>query len=97
MENGKYFQFSIFNFTLRYGGVAQLGERLPCTQEVIGSIPFTSTMKRLGKRRKAQDKRKEFKNLYPLTFNLGSFGGFSVIKPQAVVPVITGPVAVFDL
>ena len=27
------------------GGVAQLGERLPCTQEVIGSIPFTSTMK----------------------------------------------------
>ena len=27
------------------GGVAQLGERLPCTQEAIGSIPFTSTMK----------------------------------------------------
>ena len=27
-----------------YGGVAQLGERLPCTQEAIGSIPFTSTM-----------------------------------------------------
>ncbi len=26
-----------------FGGVAQLGERLPCTQEVIGSIPFTST------------------------------------------------------
>lgn len=25
------------------GGVAQLGERLPCKQEVIGSIPFTST------------------------------------------------------
>jgi hypothetical protein len=25
------------------GGVAQLGERLLCTQEVIGSIPFTST------------------------------------------------------
>lgn len=25
------------------GGVAQLGERLPCTQEAIGSIPFTST------------------------------------------------------
>ena len=29
---------------LAYGGVAQLGERLPCTQEVIGSIPFTSTI-----------------------------------------------------
>jgi hypothetical protein len=27
-----------------YGGVAQLGERLPCTQEAIGSIPFTSTI-----------------------------------------------------
>jgi hypothetical protein len=25
------------------GGVAQLGERLPCTQEAIGSNPFTST------------------------------------------------------
>ena len=27
------------------GGVAQLGERLPCTQEAIGSNPFTSTRK----------------------------------------------------
>ena len=27
------------------GGVAQLGERLPCTQEAIGSSPFTSTKK----------------------------------------------------
>jgi|MudIll2142460700_1097286.scaffolds.fasta_scaffold335953_1 hypothetical protein len=26
-----------------FGGVAQLGERLLCKQEVIGSIPFTST------------------------------------------------------
>ena len=26
-----------------HGGVAQLGERLLCKQEVIGSIPFTST------------------------------------------------------
>jgi hypothetical protein len=25
------------------GGVAQLGERLVCNQEAIGSIPFTST------------------------------------------------------
>ena len=29
---------------LRLGGVAQLGERLLCKQEVIGSIPFTSTI-----------------------------------------------------
>ena len=28
----------------RRGGVAQLGERLLCKQEVIGSIPFTSTI-----------------------------------------------------
>ncbi len=26
------------------GGIAQLGERLVCNQEVIGSIPFTSTI-----------------------------------------------------
>ena len=26
-----------------FGGVAQLGERLVCIQEVIGSNPFTST------------------------------------------------------
>ena len=26
-----------------YGGIAQLGERLPCTQKVVGSIPTGST------------------------------------------------------
>jgi hypothetical protein len=31
---------------LSLGGVAQLGERLLCKQEVIGSIPFTSTTNR---------------------------------------------------
>ena len=31
---------------LSLGGVAQLGERLLCKQEVIGSIPFTSTISR---------------------------------------------------
>ena len=34
-----------------YGGVAQLGERLPCTQEAIGSIPFTSTTSEVGRQR----------------------------------------------
>lgn len=29
--------------TSRNGGIAQLGERLLCKQEVIGSIPFVST------------------------------------------------------
>ena len=32
------------------GGVAQLGERLLCKQEVIGSIPFTSTTPQCAKR-----------------------------------------------
>ena len=26
------------------GAIAQLGERLPCTQEVSGSIPLSSTI-----------------------------------------------------
>ena len=26
-----------------FGGLAQLGERLPCKQEVVGSIPINST------------------------------------------------------
>ena len=29
---------------LRNGAIAQLGERLPCTQEVSGSIPLGSTI-----------------------------------------------------
>ena len=28
----------------RYGGIAQLGEHLPCKQGVIGSIPIISTI-----------------------------------------------------
>ena len=35
-----------------YGGVAQLGERLPCTQEAIGSNPFTSTRRMMSIRAK---------------------------------------------
>ena len=30
----------------RSGGLAQLGERLPCKQEVSGSIPLISTTKK---------------------------------------------------
>ena len=29
---------------LQYGAVAQLGERLPCKQEVVGSTPISSTI-----------------------------------------------------
>ena len=37
--------YSLFTITyyLKYGGLAQLGERLPCKQEVTGSIPVLST------------------------------------------------------
>ena len=30
--------------TRKYGGVAQLGEHLPCKQGVMGSIPIISTI-----------------------------------------------------
>jgi hypothetical protein len=33
-------------FPFESGAVAQLGERLPCKQEVIGSIPFSSTIRK---------------------------------------------------
>ena len=32
------------NTGYKFGAVAQLGERLLCKQEVIGSIPFSSTI-----------------------------------------------------
>ena len=32
---------NLYNF--KFGALAQLGERLPCTQEVSGSIPLGST------------------------------------------------------
>ena len=34
--------------TRRYGGVAQLGEHLPCKQGVMGSIPIISTSTEKG-------------------------------------------------
>jgi hypothetical protein len=34
---------ALSRYSQEFGGVAQLGERLLCKQEVIGSIPFTST------------------------------------------------------
>ena len=40
----KYIEYMIVNVPKRHGGVAQLGEHLPCKQGVIGSIPFISTM-----------------------------------------------------
>ncbi len=37
-----------------YGALAQLGERLPCTQEVSGSIPLGSTKSSLKTERNKQ-------------------------------------------
>ncbi len=34
---------SASNSLREFGDIAQLGERLPCTQEVTGSIPVIST------------------------------------------------------
>ncbi|CAD5359700.1 protein of unknown function [Enterobacter cancerogenus] len=52
------------------GAIAQLGERLPCTQEVCGSIPHSSTILLLRKTRKLQSEPEKvhcevllFKNL----------------------------------
>ena len=35
--------FSVKGNLDKYGGIAQLGEHLPCKQGVSGSIPLTST------------------------------------------------------
>ena len=35
--------FQLVLLNKEYGGLAQLGERLPCKQEVSGSIPLIST------------------------------------------------------
>ena len=37
----------LLNSLLKNGGLAQLGERLPCKQEVTGSIPVLSTTSKL--------------------------------------------------
>jgi hypothetical protein len=51
MQNGIIFCHSVvLRFCHLNGGVAQLGERLLCKQEVIGSIPFTSTRSEDGYR-----------------------------------------------
>ena len=44
-EEATYYLLPI-TYYLKYGGLAQLGERLPCKQEVTGSIPVLSTIKR---------------------------------------------------
>ena len=41
---------TFFNFLIKYGGVAQLGEHLLCKQGVIGSIPFISTRREISNR-----------------------------------------------
>ena len=40
---------AFFYFNTLIGALAQLGERLPCTQEVSGSIPLGSIAKQFAK------------------------------------------------
>ena len=39
---------SLYSAFMLHGGVAQLGERLPCKQEVSGSNPLISTSIKIG-------------------------------------------------
>ena len=50
--------------TKPYGGVAQLGEHLPCKQGVMGSIPIISTSPegRAARLRRSSHFSKAFKN-----------------------------------
>ena len=41
-ENTEDIEFVLFSFERSCGALAQLGERLLCTQEVSGSIPLGS-------------------------------------------------------
>lgn len=52
--------------SIRLGGVAQLGEHLPCKQGVIGSIPFTSTNQTV--KRRGGKKRRSLRFGVPNTF-----------------------------
>ncbi len=46
-----------------YGAIAQLGERLPCKQEVRGSTPLGSTIKERKGRRNDLLLRNEYVNI----------------------------------
>ena len=44
----KHKQICFINYSFTYGGVAQLGEHLPCKQGVRSSILLISTMVNIG-------------------------------------------------
>ena len=46
------------------GGVAQLGERLLCKQEVVGSIPITSTIQKTGIRNQTTDSARRDRTIH---------------------------------
>jgi hypothetical protein len=60
LQNRGTAEIAVLNsaFCVPNGGVAQLGERLLCKQEVDGSIPFTSTIDYQMNRRKRGGKRR---------------------------------------
>ena len=42
-ESHPALKIKLVSMDTKYGAVAQLGERLPCTEEVAGSTPVSST------------------------------------------------------
>ncbi len=50
------------------GGVAQLGEHLPCTQGVIGSNPFTSTNAAITREQLVEDRECRWNPMGPKGF-----------------------------
>ena len=63
-----------------YGGLAQLGERLPCKQEVTGSIPVLSTTfkERLTETSKELDASLSLLKKRPRTKSKPSASGFDL-------------------
>ena len=61
------------------GAIAQLGERLLCTQEVSGSIPLGSTIQKTEDRRRHLDKDVQF------FVNICHCGAIQIICPQSSV------------
>ena len=61
-EKHNHYSFFSFKFSLfinyKNGGLAQLGERLPCKQEVSGSNPLISTRWRIGGERRPRTPEK---------------------------------------
>ena len=66
--------------TISYGGLAQLGERLPCKQEVTGSIPVLSTTFKL----KVESGKLKVKKLTEVSWKQGISLSFLAMRNSIV-------------